>query len=224
MRQTMTDRDYGRSEPRFGLRRLANNVLFPVRALFMGPRGYFGLDSLRDERMRVVAEYCRGRVLDVGCGPGNQFIEKFIGADRGVGVDFFAYEGVANVIDDPAQFPFPDASFDTVTLIAVGGHIPRSKRQVEFREFARILRPRGRLVMTEGEPITQALVHAWWHFYLGLQGKVDVDHQRQMAHDEELCMPHDELMSYLNTPPFRFLLRRRFMWGLNNAFVAERLP
>lgn len=202
---------------------LANTIFFPVRALFMGPQGYLGLDSLKDERMRVVAEYCRGRVLDVGCGPSNQFIQKFTGADRGVGIDFFAYEGVATVVEDPTRLPFPDASFDTVTLIAVGGHIPRSKRKAEFGEFARVLRPGARLVMTEGEPITQTLVHAWWHFYLGLQGKVDVDHQRQMAEDEELCMPHNELIGYLNTPPFRLMLRRRFMWGLNNAFIAERV-
>lgn len=220
----MTNLDYQHSKPRSKVGRLADSVLFPVRALFMGPQGYLGLSSLKDERMTVVAEYCRGRVLDVGCGPANQFIKKFIGVDRGIGIDFFAYEGVANVIEDPTQLPFPDESFDTVTLVAVGGHIPRSKRSAEFHEFARVLRPGGRLVMTEGEPITQALVHAWWHFYLGMQGKVDIDHQREMADDEELCMPHDELIGYLNTPPFKLILRRHFMWGLNNAFVAERLP
>jgi SAM-dependent methyltransferase len=204
--------------------RLVNKLFFPARALFMGPQGYLGLDSLKDERMSIVAEYSRGRVLDVGCGPGNRFIKEFIGVDHGIGIDFFAYEGVDNVIDDPTQLPFPDATFDTVTLIAVGGHIPRSKRNEEFCEFARLLRPGGRLIMTEGEPITQQLVHAWWHFYLGLQGKVDIDHQRQMADDEELCMPRAELMGYISTPPFKFVLRRRFMWGLNNVYVAERLP
>jgi SAM-dependent methyltransferase len=201
---------------------VANNVLFPVRALFMGPKGYFGLEALRDERMRIVSEYCRGRVLDVGCGPGNHFIRKHVGCDHGLGIDFFPYEGVTNLVDDPTNLPFVDGSFDTITLIAVGGHIPRSKRAAEFSEFARVLRPGGRLIMTEGEPITQYLVHAWWHFYLGLQGKTDVDHERQMADDEELCMPRKELMRFLNTPPFRLILHRRFMWRLNNVFVAER--
>lgn len=204
-------------------KRVLNSALFPVRALFMGPQGYFGLESLRDERMRVVSKYCRGRVLDIGCGPGNLFIEKYIGKDRGIGIDVFAYEGVSIVIDDPTKLPFSDESFDTVTLIAVGGHIPRSKRHSEFAEFARVLRPHGLLIATEGEPITQWIVHTWYHFYLGLQGKVDVDHERGMANDEEYCMPHDELLGYLSAPPFRFIMRRRFMWGLNNVFVAERM-
>lgn len=202
--------------------RLADAIFFPVRALFMGPTGYFGLSSLRDERMRAVARHCRGRVLDIGCGPGNVFIEEFIGRDNGIGVDVYPYEGVPQLIDDPTRLPFSDGSFDTVTLIAVGGHIPQSQRVAEFAEIARVLTPGGRVVMTEGEPITQWMVHAWWHFFLKLQGKVDVDHERGMKEDEQLCMPRDELISYLNTPPLKLVGWHRFMWRLNNVYVAER--
>jgi SAM-dependent methyltransferase len=204
--------------------RIFDVVLFPIRALFMGPRGYFGLSSLQDERMRVVARHCRGRVLDIGCGPHNTFVNCFLAPQQGVGIDVYPYEGVTNVIDDPTNLPFPDASFDTVSLIAVGGHIPRSKRVAEFREFARVLKPGGRLIMTEGEPVTQYLVHAWGHFYSTLIGKKQVDYERGMEQDEEFCMPRGELMRYLSTPPFRFLFRRRFMWGLNNVYVAQRQP
>jgi SAM-dependent methyltransferase len=199
-----------------------DEIFFPIRALFMGPQGYMGLSSLRDQRMRMVARHCRGRVLDVGCGPGNEFVNRFLHPQQGVGIDFFPYEGVSMLVEDPANLPFPDASFDTVTLIAVGGHIPKSKRVDEFRELARVLKPGGRIVMTEGEPITQYLVHAWGHMYSTLLGKKHVDYERGMAEDEEFCMPYGELMGYLGTPPFRFLFRRRFMWGLNNVYVAER--
>jgi SAM-dependent methyltransferase len=189
----------------------------------MGPRAYCGLTSLRDERMWHVARECRGNVLDIGCGPGNLFIEKFIGTDRGIGVDVFAYEGVRNIVADPTRLPFADGSFETVTLIAVGGHIPSHLRVSEFAEIARVLRPGGRLVMTEGEPITQLLTHKWQELYFGVQGKLDMDRERGMEHDEEYCMPRAELLGYLNTPPLRHAYTRSFQWGLNHVYVAEKL-
>ncbi|MGH7737825.1 MAG: class I SAM-dependent methyltransferase, partial [Candidatus Tyrphobacter sp.] len=171
-----------------------------------------------------VAQFCRGRVLDVGCGPGNRFIKKHIGEDRGIGVDVFAYDGVENLIDDPTHLPFPDASFDTVTLIAVANHIPRRLRAAEFAEFARVLRTGGRLVCTGGEPVTQTVGHKWRHFWLGLQGQVDMDHEREMDEEEEFCTPRAELLRYLHTGPLRYVTTKRFQWGLNNVFVAEKLP
>ena len=190
----------------------------------MGPKAYFGLTSVRDERMWNVAQFCQGRVLDVGCGPGNLFINNFIGTDRGLGIDIFAYEGVENIVADLTHLPYADGSFDTVTLIAVGGHIPQHLRKLEFIEFARVLRTGGRLVMTEGEPITQWLTHQWQHVYFQLRGEVDMDSERGMEEDEQFCMPRAELLGYLNTPPLKHVTTKRFQWGLNNVYVAEKQP
>ena len=200
---------------------IIDTVMFPIRALFMGTKGRFGLSSLKEERMRIVANYCKGRVLDVGVGPGNLFIKEFIGEKNGVGIDVFPYEGVSNVVEDMTNIPFKDSSFDTITLIAVGGHIPKSKRKAEFSEFSRLLKPGGLLIMTEGEPVTQFLVHKWEHFYCGLQGKLDMDTERGMDEREEYCMPRAELLSYLNTPPLRLKMRKHFMWRLNNVYIAK---
>jgi len=145
--------------------KIADSLSFPIRALFMATEGKFKLSSLREERMRMVARYCQGRVLDVGCGPGNLFIKDFIGDKNGIGIDVFPYQGVSNVISDMTKLPFEDSSFDTVTLIAVGGHISKSKRKAEFVEFARVLRLGGFLIMTEGEPLTQFLSHKWRKFF-----------------------------------------------------------
>ena len=202
--------------------RAYDSVLFPLRAFFMGPVGYFGLTSMRDERMGRAAQFCKGRVLDIGCGPGNLFITKFIGKDWGIGIDVYRYAGVENIVEDMANLPFPDAGFDTVSLIAVGGHIPQSARKREFIEFTRILKSGGRLVMTEGEPITQYLWHAWQHLFLRLQGKIDMDRERGMDDDEQYCMPKTELLSYLNTPPLRLVLIHSFQWHLNSVYVAEK--
>lgn len=200
-----------------------DSVFLPIRGVFFGTEPRLGLSPIRDERMRAVAKYCSGKVLDIGCGPGNYFIETFIGNENGVGVDVFGYDGVDNIVEDMAVLPFEDGFFDTVTLVAVGGHIPKDKRVAEFAEFARVLKPGGRIVMTEGERITQTLRHKWQHFYLALQGKEDVDSERGMDEEEEYCMPREEIRRYLNTPPLKMIQHERFMWGLNNVYVAVKI-
>ena len=114
--------------------KLLNFVLFPFRALFLPEESKWGLLSLRDERMKAVASYCTGKVLDVGCGPGNYFINHFIGTSNGLGIDVYPYDGIEHVVDDMSFLPFGDSYYDSVTLIAVGGHIPKSKRLAEFKE------------------------------------------------------------------------------------------
>ena len=64
-----------------------NQFFFPIRALFMLNKGYFGLDSIKEERMKTVAKFCKGKVLDIGCGPHNEFINYYIGSDNGIGID-----------------------------------------------------------------------------------------------------------------------------------------
>lgn len=204
------------------MRKIIDEIFFPVRALFIPEESKFFLTSLRDERFEKVAAFCEGRVLDVGCGKGNLFVKNHIGIDKGVGIDVFEYEGVEKVIRDLTNLPFEDEFFNTVTLIAVGGHIPKTLREKEFMEFVRVLKPGGRLIMTEGEPITQFLTHKWRKFSYSLLGEKDMDSERGMKEDEEYCMPYHEIMYYLNKPPMRFLRRVKFMWGLNNIYIAQK--
>jgi SAM-dependent methyltransferase len=196
--------------------------MFPFRAVFIHEQSRCGLSSLRDQRMRTVAKYCSGRTLDIGCGPNNVIIQHFYRHPDSVGIDCFPYEGVDHTIDDMAAIPFADASFDTITLIAVGGHIPRPKREAEFREFGRLLKVGGHLIMTEGEPITQYILHRWAVVYYAFQGKKDMDTERGMHVDEEYCMPKKEIYKYLNTPPLKLIEGVRFMWRLNNIFIAQK--
>jgi ubiquinone/menaquinone biosynthesis C-methylase UbiE len=205
------------------IRKAIDNVLFPIRALFFPEDSTFIFKSLRDERFEEVAKYCQGRVLDIGCGRGNLFIKKFIGEENGIGIDVFEYEGVANVLRDLTKLPFENDNFDTVTLIAVGGHIPKGKREKEFEEFTRVLKPGGKLIMTEGEKWTQLISHKWRRISLALIGRVDMDSERGMEEEEEYCMPYSEIEKYLNTKPLKLILRKKFMWGLNNIYVAKKI-
>ena len=198
-----------------------DSILFPVRALFVPEERAFGLTSLRDERMEVVAKHASGKVLDIGCGPGNHFVKEW-SEDGSVGMDVFAYDGVEIVHKDMTALPFEGGAFDAVTLIAVGGHIPQHLRIGEFAEIARVLKPKGKLLMTEGGPITQTIGHIWRRLSLALVGKKDMDTERGMDKNEQYCMPDIELKRYLNTYPLKIIKKIKFMWGLNNLYIAQK--
>jgi ubiquinone/menaquinone biosynthesis C-methylase UbiE len=203
-------------------KQLLDAIFFPYRALFLTREGKFGLSSILEQRMTTVAKYCQGKVLDVGCGPGNLFIKKFYPGE-GLGIDVFPYEDGGEIVKDVSNLPYGDESFDTITLIAVGGHLPKSQREKIFKELTRVLKTNGHLIMTEGEPITQYLVHNWYSVYCKLKKKKSVDDERGIGQEEEYCMPKKELLQYLNTSPLKFIKRVKFMWGLNNLYLAQKI-
>ncbi|HEY3500351.1 MAG TPA: methyltransferase domain-containing protein, partial [Polyangiaceae bacterium] len=56
------------------------------------------------------------------------------------------------------SLPFPDGSFSVVTCFEVMEHVPAGARRAAFREIHRVLRPRGRLILT--------VPHAGWFAFL----------------------------------------------------------
>jgi ubiquinone/menaquinone biosynthesis C-methylase UbiE len=95
------------------------------------------------------------RCLDVGCGTGNSYapeLARRAGAYTGVDVSAHAVEAAqaagldARVIDDAAELPFEDASFDHVTCIEVFEHL--FAPHAAAAEIRRVLRPGGGLVVS----------------------------------------------------------------------------
>jgi 2-polyprenyl-3-methyl-5-hydroxy-6-metoxy-1,4-benzoquinol methylase len=114
-------------------------------------------------------------LLDVGCGAGGPALR--IAASTGcsvVGIDVHeqairtasalaAQRGLAErsefrAADAGGRLPFADASFDAITCIDAINHFPDRPRVVA--EWARLLKPGGRLLFTDPITVTGALTNA----------------------------------------------------------------
>ena len=173
-----------------------------------------GLMSLRTERMDICLEHCSGRVLDIGAGEGNILITKWRarGGD-GIGVDVFPWPGVDKVCDT-RNLPFENESFDTVSFVACFGHIPERERVL--LEANRVLKPGGKVLITELNPIVGFLRHKsiWWW---------DKDQSdRGMKEGEVNGLWDGEVKKLLAKSGFRFLRKIRFAFGINQFYIGEK--
>jgi SAM-dependent methyltransferase len=99
------------------------------------------VQSLINPRTRVL--------LDAGCGRTAPVLRKFIGkVERLIGVEVVPFTDVPREIEqissDLAELPLPDASVDLIMSRSVFEHLTEPERV--YAEFARVLRPGGRVV------------------------------------------------------------------------------
>jgi len=95
------------------------------------------------------------RILDAGCGQGWPVDREL----RTVGVDLSRKQlrragenaSTASIVQgDMAALPFSDGVFDASTASQSLIHIPTEQHQAVIEEFARVLRPGGRVLLIEG--------------------------------------------------------------------------
>jgi len=99
------------------------------------------------------------RVLDAGCGQGDPVLDRLDTAGTGVGLDFSRTQldlaaervpGAPSVRGEIGHLPFRPRTFDGVTAFHSLIHVPNERDEAVLAEFARVLRPGGRLLLTEG--------------------------------------------------------------------------
>jgi SAM-dependent methyltransferase len=193
-------------------KRLISRLALPLLSLISRERALeLGLVPIDDERVIMALRYARGRTLDVGCGA-NNFIRSY---GDGTGVDVFPWEGADMVIEDPAKLPFAAGEFDTVSFLACINHI--TNRAAALREAARVLKPDGRLLITMIPP-------RWGKFIHWIRFRNDPDHRdRHIDQDHELLgMSTRAIVDLLRESGFELERRKRFVFGLNNLYVARK--
>jgi len=117
-------------------------------------------DELHDDP-EPVERFCAGldddaRLLAAGCGPGDTPLRA--AGRTGVGLDFSREQlGVARdrlpaalVQGDMTALPFAAGTFDAVAALYSLIHVPLADHRTVIGEFARVLRPGGGLLVTEG--------------------------------------------------------------------------
>lgn len=187
----------------------------------------FLFTSLRDERMMHTKKFCRGKVLDIGCGPNNIFIKHFIQNKSSVGLDCYKFEGLTDdqIVDLTRNLPFNDKTFDTVTIIGALNHIPKQERVNELTEIKRVLKDKGVLVFTQGQPVAEYLIHKLASFYDRIfKTNLDVDSERGMKPGEEYYVSYKEIKLLMAKTGFALKTRFRIktQWLLNNVYVCEK--
>lgn len=180
------------------------------------------LTSLRAERFAEVLPRLQGRVLDIGAHD-NTLVSLYRreaarlcvdggDAEGSTGIDVIDWGGGCTIVPSSATLPFPDASFDTVAIIASLNHIP--EREGTLREARRVLRPGGRIVLTMIGRMIGTVGHAlWWY---------SEEKHRETDAEELMGMAPVEIVQLLEEAGFHLTERQRFAYGLNTIFVAER--
>jgi ubiquinone/menaquinone biosynthesis C-methylase UbiE len=146
------------------------------------------------------------RILDAGAG--EQRFRRFCGHLNYVAQDFGQYDGTGNraalqtgswdqstldIVSDITAIPQPDASFDAIMCTEVLEHLPDPL--AAFREFARLLKPGGYLILTA--PFCSLTHFAPFHFSTGFSRYFYERHLTDLGFEIIELVPNGNYFEYL---------------------------
>ena len=120
---------------------------------------------------RIVEEVdAGGRVLDLGCGPGEPVLRALSARYRAVGCDVSAVQlriarercpATPLVQADLGHWPFREDSFDAIVALFVLLHMPAGDHPAAIARIASSLRPGGRLYLSTGTGGSPGVERGW---------------------------------------------------------------
>ncbi len=166
---------------------------------------------LQGWRKKEILPCIEGKFLDIGCGA-NEIVRSYSG--EGIGVDVYQWGDVDIIVENTAELPFKNKTFDTVSIVAALNHIPN--RVEVLIEAKRLLKDSGKLIVTMLPPKISRV----WH---GIRKPWDVDQsERGMKEGEVYGMTEDNLGKLLSETGFEIEFNKKFMLGINNLTIAKK--
>jgi cyclopropane fatty-acyl-phospholipid synthase-like methyltransferase len=192
----------------------------------MGTKDFNALDLFICRwRSDIVRRFIRpgSTLLDFGCGHQALFLQS-VQQDikQGIGLDYDAAPGrpaenleIQN-FHFKDRFEFADQTFDHVTILAVLEHIPPDQVGVLFREFHRILKDDGQVLLTTPTPASKPLLEFLAFKLKIISGPEIADHKHYYS--------QADLRSLAERAGFVCRAYRTFQLGLNCFAAFDKNP
>jgi cyclopropane fatty-acyl-phospholipid synthase-like methyltransferase len=162
-------------------------------------------------------------LLDFGCGHQALFLQSVAPVlTRGIGLDYDASPArpAANLeiqqFHFKDRFAYADGAFDHVSILAVLEHIPLDQVDVLFREFHRILRPGGSVLLTTPTPASRPLLEFLAFKLKIISGPEIADHKHYWS--------RADIEALAGRNGFGCSTYHTFQFGLNSFAALVRPP
>jgi len=172
---------------------------------------------LRKRRIAAALPYVRGKVLDFGCGVGR--FSELVPPEQYTGVDLDE-ESIALarreyrecIFYTAVEFADTNGRYDTIVSLAVIEHAPDPKGFL--MELAERLEKGGRIVLTTPHPMSDIIHKAGSRVCL---------FSREADDEHESLIDGKRMEMIAAEAGMKITARKRFLFGINQLFVLERI-